>query len=64
MAERLARLLGLRFGEVTLQLTFSNGHLRRANIHLGPLSPDDLERIAKAGGILPGLGGDATSESA
>ncbi len=45
LAENLARLLRLAVGEQTLELHFSGGRLRRGDLHVGPLKPEELRML-------------------
>lgn len=46
LAEQLAKALHLDSGNQKLELQFADGHLRRGDVHRGPLKPDELREIA------------------
>jgi hypothetical protein len=46
LTEELARRLKLDSGERSLTCTFSEGKLRRADVHAGPLRPLELLHLA------------------
>jgi len=47
-AEALARSLHLADGERRIELAFHEGRLRRADLHLGPLKPEELRNVVRA----------------
>jgi hypothetical protein len=53
VTEDLARSLHLSDGERRIELAFHEGKLRRADLHLGPLKPDELRSVVQR------LGSDA-----